>query len=365
MKEEGGPLNTKRSPIALALALLVAVAAAVWMGTTRSEARDNTAAAPSAAATPAATLKVGLVTDIGGLNDKSFNFLANKGLQEAKSKLGVQVDVQESHSNTDYIPNLQSFAQKRYNLVIAVGFLMADAVGKVAKKYPNTKFAIIDQTVTDKTIGKAKNVQGLLFKEQEAGYLVGYLAGLLQKQGGVKGFNTKKTVSSVGGLQIPPVVRYIAGYQAGAKAALPGMKTLNGYSGSFTDQSKCKGLAQTQISAGSDVVFQVAGGCGLGALDAAGQKKVWGIGVDNDQKSVGPQMLASAVKKVDQAVYLTIASLKANKFNGGQDRIFGLAQGGVDLASPASVVPKSVLAKVAVMKVKIKTGKVVPPSTIK
>jgi basic membrane protein A len=350
--------------IALALPMIAALAAAGCGGSSNSGA-GTTATTATTSTTSSAPLKVGLVTDIGGLNDKSFNFLANKGLQAAKATLGIQADVKESHSNTDYVPNLQAFAQQGYDLVIAVGFLMAQSVGQVAKKYPHTKFAIIDQTVTDKTIGNAKNVEGLLFKEQDAGYLAGYLAGLLQKQGGIKGFNNQSTISSVGGLKIPPVDRYIAGYQAGAKAADPNIKTLNGYSNSFTDQSKCKGLAQTQIAAGSDVVFQVAGGCGLGALDAAGQKNVWGIGVDNDQKAVGPQVLASAVKKVDQAVFLTIKDLQKGIYHGGTDKIYGLAQGGVDLVSIRPVVPASIIAKVAAAKAKIVAGTITPPDTVK
>src|SRR6185437_8114823 len=177
---------------------------------------------------------------------------------------------------------------------IAVGFSMGESLGKVAKANPNTKFAIIDFSATDKaTINGAPNVAGLLFKEQEAGYLVGVLAGTLQKMGGVKGFNAKNTISSVGGVKIPPVDHYIAGYQAGAKAADPGIKTLNGYSQDFVKQDLCQGVAKTQLAQGSDVVFQVAGGCGLGALDAAKAAGVWGIGVDADQSYLGPYVLAS------------------------------------------------------------------------
>ena len=210
-------------------------------------------------------IKTGLVTDIGGLNDRSFNFLANKGLEDAESQLGTQGRVFLSKSNGDYIPNLQTSAQQQNDLTVSVGFLMGDATATVAKKFPNNDFAIVDFSASALK-GKPTNVQGLLFKEQEAGYLAGYLAGLWAKD------NNADTVSSVGGQKIPPVDHYIAGYQAGAKAANPGIKTLNGYSQDFVDQAKCKEIALNQIAQGSKVVFQVAGQCGLGALDAAKEK---------------------------------------------------------------------------------------------
>ena len=178
----------------------------------------------SSQSTPAAKkIKVGLVTDIGGLNDRSFNQLANQGLMDSEKTLGIQGRVLPSHANSDYIPNLSTLAQQHYDLVIGVGFLMADAMATVAKKFPNTKFAIIDVDATTLK-GKPSNVQGLLFKEQEAGYLAGYMAGLYMKSKGSGG-----TISSVGGQKIPPVDHYIAGYQAGAKAANPSIKTVNAY----------------------------------------------------------------------------------------------------------------------------------------
>ncbi|HYX83500.1 MAG TPA: BMP family ABC transporter substrate-binding protein, partial [Gaiellales bacterium] len=216
------------------------------------------------------TFKIGLVTDIGGLNDRSFNHLAYVGLQRAENELGVDGKVLQSNSNADYVPNLQQLAAQHYDLVIGVGFLMGDAVAKVAKAFPQTNFAIIDFAYSP----GIPNVQGLLFKEQDAGYLAGYLAGLVTKT---------NVVSTVGGQKIPPVDHYIAGFQAGAKASNPNVTTLNDYSQSFTDQGKCKELALQQIGQKSDVVFQVAGGCGLGALAAAKEKGVWGIGVDADQ----------------------------------------------------------------------------------
>ncbi|HEY6776129.1 MAG TPA: BMP family ABC transporter substrate-binding protein [Thermoleophilaceae bacterium] len=270
------------------------------------------------------SIKAGIVTDIGGLNDRSFNFLANKGMEQAKSELGVDTRTLISKSNGDYVPNLTTLAQQQYDLIVPVGFLMADATNTVSTKFPNASFAIVDFSAAGLK-DKPKNVQGLLFKEQEAGYLAGYLAGLWAKD------NNAKTISTVGGQKIPPVDHYIAGYQAGAKAANPGIETLNGYSQDFVDQAKCKEIALDQIAQGSKVVFQVAGQCGLGALDAAKEKGVQGIGVDADQGYLGPHILTSALKKVDVAVFQAVKRAQAGNFKGGTDVVATVANDGVGL----------------------------------
>jgi basic membrane protein A len=306
-------------------------------------------------------IKVGLVTDIGGLNDKSFNHLAYVGLQRAQDQLGVTGKVLESHANSDYIPNLSSLAQQKYDLVIGVGFLMADAIDTVAQKYPDVNFAIIDfPNVALKH--KPKNVRGLIFKEQEAGYLVGYLAGLMEKQAS----GGKNTVASVGGQKIPPVDHYIAGYQFGAKKANPDVKTLNGYSQDFVDQAKCKEIALNQIAQGAGVVFQVAGGCGLGALDAAKEKSVWGIGVDADQAYIGSQILSSALKKVDVAVFDAIKSAQDGSFAGGTDTVFDSKNGGVGIGKISSKVPQDIVSQVRAQEDKLSNGQVPGiPDTVK
>jgi basic membrane protein A len=270
------------------------------------------------------SIKAGMVTDIGGLNDRSFNFLANRGMERAQRELGAETRVLISDSNADYIPNLTQLAQQQFDLIVPVGFLMADATNTVATRVPNAKFAIVDFSATALK-DKPKNVQGLLFKENEAGYLAGYLAGLWAKDNGAK------TISTVGGQKIPPVDAYIAGYQAAAKAAYPGVETLNGYSQDFVDQGKCKEIALNQIAQGSEVVFQVAGQCGLGALDAAKEEGVQGIGVDADQGYLGPHILTSALKKVDVAVFQAVKRAQEGKFKGGTDVIATVANGGVGL----------------------------------
>jgi basic membrane protein A len=333
-------------PLAAAIVALAFLAAGCGSTDKTSQPPITTTSQPA----PRSSFKVGLSTDTGGLNDHGFNHLAYVGLQRARSALGVQTRVVQATSPADYIPNLSALAKQGDQLVIAVGFTEINAVKAVAKQFPKTHFAVVDTSNADE--GSLKNVEGLLFKEQEAGYLAGYAAGLAAKERG------GKVVSSVGGEKQPPVDRYIAGYQAGAKAAFPGVKTLNSYSQDFEAQPKCKELALNQIAAGSVVVFQVAGGCGLGALDAAHEKNVWGIGVDADQSYLGPWILTSALKRVDTAVFDAIHDAKSGHFKGGQDAVYGLNVDGVGIGKFSTKTPKGIAAEVSQIKAKIVSGKV-------
>ena len=299
-----------------------------------------------------------LVTDIGGLNDKSFNHLAYVGLLTAE-KHGVKGRVIQSKSPADYIPNLQACAKSGAGITIGVGFLMTDAMDAVASSFPTGKFAIVDVDVTFMK-HKPKNVEGLLFKEQEAGYLVGYAAGLYVKASG------GTAVGSVGGLKIPPVDRYIAGYQFGAKKADPGIKVLNDYSQDFVAQAKCKEKALNQIAQGSTVEFQVAGQCGLGVLDAAKSKHIFGIGVDADQGYLGSHVMTSALKKVDVAVSSAITAARAGTLKGGTNAVFDAKVNGVGYGKWSSKVSASIKSAVAAQFVLLKAGKVKGiPETVK
>ena len=301
---------------------------------------------------PPPVLEVGLIVDKGQLDDNGFNELAFKGLERAQSELSVEGRVIESASSADYIPNMTSLARQDYDLVIGVGFAQGDAIGKVAQKFPETKFAIID---VDQAFvpGKPANVQGLLFREEEVGYLVGYLAALQEKRR-----DGADVISAVGGMKEPPVDRFIAGYFAGAREADPGIKTVLGYSQDWDDQAKCKELALNQIADGSGVVFSVAGGCGLGALNAAGERDRWGIGVDADQSSLGKHILTSAKKGVDSAVFLTIKSIQDEAWQGGKNATFGLKENGVGLGKVSSEVPRSDLDAVQAIRQKIASGEI-------
>lgn len=315
----------RRFGVAALAAGLLALGVAACGSSSSSSTGSGSSSAASAASSPTTSgtqFKVGLVTDIGGLNDHGFNHLAYTGVLLAEKQLGIQGTVLQSASGADYVPNLTKLAQSGDNLVISVGFLMAAATDQVAKQFPKVHFAIIDNDATTEP-GNPKNIEGLLFREQQAGYLAGYLSGLYAKAHGYK------VISSVGGQKIPPVDHYIAGYQAGAQAADPGIKTLNGYSQDFVDQSKCKELALNQIQQGSKVVFQVAGACGLGALSAAQGGGVQGIGVDADQAYLGSFILTSAEKRVDLAAYNAIKALKAGQFVPGGNVFNTVTNGGV------------------------------------
>ena len=333
--------------IAPAAVVLAAVLIAVLVASVRT-----------ASAAHRATFSACLVTDIGGLNDKSFNHLAYVGLLQAEKK-GVKGRVIQSKSSADYIPNLQACVKNGAGITIGVGFLMQDAMDAVATSFPSNKFAIVDVDISGLK-HKPKNVQGLLFKEQEAGYLVGYAAGLWAKA------NSGQAVGSVGGIKIPPVDRYIAGFQYGAKKADPGIKTLNDYSQDFVAQPKCKEKALGQIAAGSVVEFQVAGQCGLGVLDAAHEKNIFGIGVDADQGYLGPWVMTSALKKVDVAVNSAIQAGKVNKLKGGANVVFGAKDNGVGYGLWSHRVPQAIKSAVAAQYKLLKAGKIKGiPSTVK
>jgi basic membrane protein A len=314
---------------------------------------DDEDATPAATTTEASEqLRVGLITDLGQLDDDGFNELAYRGVQRAEKELGIKSRVVESASAADYIPNMTRLARDGYDLVIGVGFAQGDAIGKVAQRFPDTKFAIID---VDQAFvpGTPANVQGLLFREEEAGYLVGYLAGLEEKRR-----DGKDVISAVGGMKEPPVDRFIAGYFAGAEKAAPGIQTILDYSQDWDDQAKCKELALNQIARGSNVVFQVAGGCGLGALNAAGERDRWGIGVDADQAFLGPHVLTSALKGVDSAVFLTIQSVQEGSWEGGGNATFGLQEDGVGLGKVSPDVPDEDVDQVEQIKQQIADGEI-------
>ncbi len=338
------------------------------LATTIVAACTSTTTAPGASSSGKAATgqhpKIGLVTDVGGLNDKSFNSLADKGRKDATAQLVVDTSVTESKQQADYVPNLTKYAQDKYDLVIGVGFLMQNAVWKVAKQFPNVKFAIIDGAPADDA-GKAENlpnVANLFFKEQEAGYLVGVIAATMAKD--KVGAATHNTVCSMGGLPIPPVDRFIAGYQDAVAKTSPTTKILNGYSNDFVDQQKGKEVGLKHIAAGCDILFQVAGGSGIGYINAAKDAKVYAIGVDADQAAVAPgTVITSALKKVDVAVFQTIRSIRLGTFKAG-DNLFNAANDGVGFGTLDKIVPANAKAAAEAALADIKSGKITPKDTI-
>jgi basic membrane protein A len=353
----------KRSFAFLVLAATVVAACGGGATTTAS---PTTAATTAATVAPTATpkpVKIGLVTDVGGLNDKSFNTLANQGRLDAEKDFKVQTSVIESKKQDDYVPNLTNFAQQGYDLVFAVGFLMTNATWKVAKQFPNVKFAIIDGApANDKgDTENLPNVANLFFAEQEAGYLVGVIAATMAKN--KVGAATHNTVCSMGGIPIPPVDKFIAGYQDAVKTVSPTTKLINGYSNDFVDQQKGKEVGLNHINQGCDILFQVAGGSGLGYIQAAKEKNVYAIGVDADQSEVAPNVITSALKRVNKAVYDTTKSVADGKFKAG-DTLFNAAVDGVGYGKLASIVPADAKAAADQALADIKSGKIKPSTTI-
>ena len=316
--------------------------------------------ASGSAAPQATTFKAGLVSDVGRFNDKGFNQLQLIGLKKAQKQLKIQIRAVESRAAGDYLPNMASLARGGYNIVISAGFLLNDATEDVADQFPNTKFAITDYSVNDFK-RKHTNIEGLTYATQQNSYLVGCLAAHEAKRAG------KKNISVVGGLKIPPVDTFLAGYRAGARKCVPGTTVQIGYSQDFLDQAKCKTIAENQIDAGSQVVFAVAGPCGNGALEAAKERGRWGVGVDTDQSNLGRHILTSAVKRVDTGIFLAVKGAKDGKgYRGGKNLVFNLKNGGVSLGkfSPRARITKAWKAQLASLQRQIISGKIKPPTSV-
>jgi basic membrane protein A len=292
--------------------------------------------APSSSSTAPAKkeIKTAMVTDIGGLGDKSFNDLSYAGLQKAQKDLGVQIKVLESKAPTDYESNLTNLANAGYNPIFAVGFLMQDTVSKVSTANPDVMIGGIDESFNP----PIKNVVGINFKEQEGAYLAGFLAGKLTTMKSVDSrINDKPLIGFVGGMDIPPVQRYQAGYIAGAKAANPAVEVKSIYTGVFNDSQKGIEAGKALIGQGCDIVFAAAGQTGLGTAKACQDNKALFIGVDADQfltiqPPIGDTIITSAIKKVDTGVYLTVKAASEGTLSGGKDVLYGLKEDGVGLA---------------------------------
>jgi basic membrane protein A and related proteins len=313
-----------------------------------------------AAAPRQATFKAGLVSDVGRFNDKGFNQNQLTGLKRAQKELKIQIRAVESRSAGDYLPNMASLARQGYNIVISAGFLLNDATEDVADQFPNTKFAITDYSVLAFK-RKHTNIEGLTYATQQNSYLIGCLAAKMAAKRG------KKNISVVGGIKIPPVDTFLAGYKAGAQKCVKGTVVQIGYSQDFIDQAKCKSVAENQIDAGSQVIFGVAGPCGLGALDAAKERRRWAVGVDVDQSYLGPHILTSAVKRVDTGIFLAVKGAKTGKgYKGGGDLVFNLKNKGVGLGkfSKKAKIPKAWMKQINKLKAQIIAGKIKPPTSV-
>ena len=339
-------MRSKRWILGVGVAALAAAIAVAALGSAKAPAAQK------------AGYKVALVSDVAGFNDNGFNKNQLKGLNRAKSKLGVTAFPIVSHSSSDYQPNYNQAVHDGSQLIIAAGFLLGDTMKQYATQYPNIKFAITDDPVA--AVGGLKNEEGITYATQEGGCLVGVLAAkMAQKMG-------HKVIGVAGGLKIPPVDSYIAGYKYCAAKAVKGTKTVIQYSGDFEDQTKCSAIAQNEIQGQkAQVIFQVAGLCGDGALKEASKLHKWGIGVDADEFSVANRILTSALKKTDVGVYDTIAGAAKGKFKGGQDLLFNLKNNGVGVGKISHKVPKSWIKLMNSYKTQIIKGKLKPPACLK
>ncbi|AZR74803.1 BMP family ABC transporter substrate-binding protein [Anoxybacter fermentans] len=296
-------------------------------------------------------IKVGMVTDVGGLGDQSFNDAAYKGLKRARDKLGIKIKVIESSDMTSYVPNLTSLAEQDYDLVWAIGVLMQDALATVAEDLPDTNFGIVD-AVVDKD-----NVYSATFKEEEGSFLCGVVAGMMTKS---------NKIGFVGGMDLPTIRKFEAGYRAGIKAVNPDAELIVTYTGVFDDPNKGKEQALALFGRGVDVVYHASGACGVGVIKAAQEQDKYAIGVDMPQSHLAPDhVLTSMIKRVDLAVYEGAKLIKEGNFKGGTHKVYGLKEGGVGLEEDQlkKMTPKEVQDKVEEMRRKIINGEIKVPTT--
>jgi basic membrane protein A len=296
------------------------------------------------------TIKIGMVTDVGGVNDNSFNQSAWEGLQMAGEDFGVGVSYLESGQGSDYGPNMETMYDAGNDLIWAIGFLMADAVYEAATTNPDTKYAIIDFAWAD----TPANLVGVVFAAQEPSFLVGYIAGKMTKTG---------TVGFVGGIAGDIIDGFDYGFHAGVAYANPAVKVLRQYADSFTNAAVGKSIANQMYLEGADIIFAAAGLVGDGVIEAAKEQKKWAIGVDKDQSYLAPDnVLTSAMKRVDMAIYGVAKDLVAGNFAGGSLLVFSLANGGVGVAPTSDRhVPAAILAEVKALEARIISGDVKVP----
>ena len=262
-------------------------------------------------------VKVTLVLDEGGVNDQSFNQSAWEGALKAKDVYGVEVNYMEAKQESDYATNIETAIDNESDLVIGVGFKIADAIKEASENYPEQQFAIIDGTYDE----IPKNVQPILFNEEEAGYSVGLIAGKM---------TTTNKIGFIGGMDIPSVTNFLIGFEKGAKEVNPKIEVLTQYANSFTDAAKGKAIAQQMIKSNADIIFTAGGGVNIGAWEACTESNIKAIGVDMPSNQFAPNtIITSALKNIGIGVESTIKDLVNGDFVGGEAKMYDLSNGGV------------------------------------
>src|SRR6266566_5204694 len=346
----GGHVRVSRWLLA---AGVVALAAAIAVGAALGSTREPTA--------QKAGYKAALISDVVGFNDSGFNKLQLQGLKQAARKIHGTAIPLVSHSQSDYQPNYTTAVHDGAKIIVAAGYLLGDTMKAFAQQYPSIKFAITDDPVA--AVGGLKNEEGITYATQQGGCLVGVLAAKMAQSMG------KKIIGVAGGQEIPPVDSYIAGYKYCAAKAVKGTKTLVQYSNDFADVSKCSLIAQNEIGAGAQVIFQVAGPCGDGALKEAAALHKWGIGVDANEYKVSKRILTSALKQTGVGVYKTVLRAATGHWKGNKDILFSLKNGGVGVATgKGGMSPQVKPAWIKLMnqfKARILKGTLKPPAVCK
>ena len=337
--------------------LAVLMAATMVLSLVACGGKEEAPAAPAAdaeteteEAAPAEEFKIGLVTDLGGVEDQSFNQSAWEGLQRAAKDFGVEVNYLSSATDADYAPNIETFIDEEYDLIISVGFLLADATRAAAEANPDVKFAIID----DSTCADLDNVACLTFKVEQATYLVGYVAGLMTE---------KDNIGFVLGMAGDAMHPFGYGYFAGAKDANPDVTCQMANANNFGDPATGSSLTTNFVTNGADIVFHAAGATGTGVISECQAKGIMAIGVDSDQSYLAPEtVITSAMKRVDNAVYGTVEALVNGTLEAGL-ATFDINNGGVDIAPTQDLLPEEVIAAVEEVKAKLEAGEIVVPAT--
>jgi basic membrane protein A len=301
----------------------------------------------------AENLRIAMVTDVGGVNDQSFNQSAWEGLKRSETELGAKIAYKESKQDADYAPNLETLTDAEYDLIWGIGFLMGDAIKSTAQINPDQKYAIIDYFYGPET---PDNVACAVFQEEQPSFLVGYIAGKMTRTGKV-GF--------VGGIKFPLIEKFEYGFMAGVNLANPEVEVVRQYAESFTDAAKGKAITNNMYQQGADIVFHASGGVGDGVIEAAKEKGKWAIGVDKDQNYLAPDnVLTSAMKRVDNAIFGMVKQLGEGNFDGGKAVVYNLSNDGVGIAPTSNKhVPEDILVEVDGLIAQIKSGEIVVPAT--
>ena len=338
------------------VAIVLAAAMSASLVACGSSAASSTASTPAAsgAASQAATgetIKIGMVTDVGGVNDKSFNQTSWEGLQAlAKEDSSFEVSYLESKTDADYAANLEAFIDEDCDLIISVGYMLADATRAAAEANPDQKFAIID----DDTCQDLPNVACLMFAQEQASYLVGVVAGMATES---------NTVGYVQGMVSESMNKFGVGYIAGVLASNPDAKVLQFNANSFGDAAGGSAAATQMITNGADVIYHAAGGTGNGVIEACATNGIYAIGVDTDQSPLAPEtVLTSAMKRVDTASQDVSKAVKDGTFTAGV-HLYDMSNGGVDIAPTQTLLTDDMIAAVEQAKADILDAKVTVPTT--